>query len=332
MTTVRPFSVDSGYTQLSHSVVDDIMPIVSPAEFKIIIFVLRKTRGWQKALDALSIGQIQDGTGLSKPTITNAITRLVSEGYMVKVDGSGTQPNQYGLNEFAEIPSSKNSLQQENSSSKNSLPLESSSSKNSLPLTPSSSKKFLPTIETTKKEKEKESAPPPVESKPTPPHLANMQAAQEVYPAPIQALIQAIKDITLNTNTARIAEAAYTLFGFDATPEELKRLFLGKDSWFMKEGPGAWGNSSRPNVGNVTSSILIAREWEKQHTSPTRVAETFALIQAIQAKQLQNGAMRAEVQALPVDVRKHLEAATSGNWSRINTLTPEQWQAATPKG
>jgi hypothetical protein len=183
----------------------------------------------------------------------------------------------------------------------------------------------------TERSQEKETSPP-VESKPTPPHIANMQAAQEIYPAPIQALIQAIKDITLNTNTARIAEAAYTLFGFDATPEELKRLFLGKDSWFMKDGPGAWGNSSRPNVGNVTSSILIAREWEKQRTSPTQVAETFALIQAIQAKQLQNGAMRAEVQALPVDVRKHLEAATSGNWSRINTLTSEQWQAATPKG
>ena len=165
MTIVRPFSTDSGYTQLSHSIVDDIMPIVSPAEFKIIIFILRKTRGWQKALDTLSLGQIQEGTGLSKPTIANAITRLVGEGYMVKIDGSGTQPNQYGLNEFAEFASSKNSLPQPEASSKNSLQLETVSSKNSLPLTPPSSKNSLHTIESIKKEKEKESPPPLPQSK-----------------------------------------------------------------------------------------------------------------------------------------------------------------------
>jgi hypothetical protein len=84
-------------------------------------------------------------------------------------------------------------------------------------------------------------------------------------------------------------------------------------------------------VGNITSSILIARDWASQRTTPAQTAQSFLLIQAIQAKGLQNGAMRAEVQALPVDVRLQLQSATGGNWSRVNTLTPEQWQLATPK-
>ena len=75
--------------------------------------------------------------------------------------------------------------------------------------------------------------------------------------------------------------------------------------------------------------ILLAREWAQGKTTPAQVAEDFALIQAIQAKKLNNGALKSAVVTLPKPVREHLQTVTRGDWSRFNTLTASDWQAVT---
>ena len=64
---------------------------------KVWLFIARKTYGYQKKTDILSLSQIQLGTHLSRPTITDSLKWLVKQCLLVK--GQETiKGNVYGLN------------------------------------------------------------------------------------------------------------------------------------------------------------------------------------------------------------------------------------------
>lgn len=59
------------------------MPVLSAAEFKCLVLIIRKTRGWHKQADAISVGQLREGTGIKKPhTVHAAIDKLVAAGWI----------------------------------------------------------------------------------------------------------------------------------------------------------------------------------------------------------------------------------------------------------
>ena len=55
---------------IPNSVVDELMAEMSGVELKCYLFVIRKTKGWNKEEDAISVSQFMKVTGLSnKPEL-----------------------------------------------------------------------------------------------------------------------------------------------------------------------------------------------------------------------------------------------------------------------
>jgi phage replication O-like protein O len=61
------------YTQTPNILFDEIMRDLNGAELKVILAVIRKTFGWHKKRDRISLTQLEETTGLSRQGILNAI-------------------------------------------------------------------------------------------------------------------------------------------------------------------------------------------------------------------------------------------------------------------
>lgn len=84
------------FTQVPNLICDEWMKILTPAEFKILICICRKTFGWaRKKQDAISRSQIVEMTGLSRDGVRKAIAVLESHGLLIK----RMSINKYGDND-----------------------------------------------------------------------------------------------------------------------------------------------------------------------------------------------------------------------------------------
>ena len=83
--------------QIANAVIDEYLSQMSGNALKCYILIVRKTRGWQKTHDSLSISQIQKFTGIRKEeTVQKAINDLVDLGLIGKQSRIGL-PNEYFL-------------------------------------------------------------------------------------------------------------------------------------------------------------------------------------------------------------------------------------------
>ena len=83
--------------QIANSVIDEYLSQMSGNALKCYILIVRKTRGWQKTHDSLSVSQIQKATGIkSEKTVEKAINELVELGLIGKQSRFGL-PNEYFL-------------------------------------------------------------------------------------------------------------------------------------------------------------------------------------------------------------------------------------------
>ena len=83
--------------QIANSVIDEYLSQMSGNALKCYILIVRKTRGWQKTHDSLSISQIQKFTGIRKEeTVKKAINELIALGLIGKQSRIGL-PNEYFL-------------------------------------------------------------------------------------------------------------------------------------------------------------------------------------------------------------------------------------------
>lgn len=73
-----------GYTKLANNIVDDYMSLMSPSVFKVVVVVVRKTVGWSKKMDSISLTQFETVTGLSRKTVVAAIREAVDSGWIVQ--------------------------------------------------------------------------------------------------------------------------------------------------------------------------------------------------------------------------------------------------------
>lgn len=80
------------------------MEKLSPAEFKVLMCVARKTYGWHKNNDAISLKQIEKMTGLHRSGIVKNVDRLVELGLLNKIKSKTTDgddaPNRYEINVY----------------------------------------------------------------------------------------------------------------------------------------------------------------------------------------------------------------------------------------
>lgn len=99
-----------------NAILDYWMARTTPAEFKVLMCIVRKTFGWHKKRDAISLKQIAQLTNLSLKGIRKNIDSLIAKGLVTKIksktcDGDDA-PNQYEINVYTpeEKPEEGNSV------------------------------------------------------------------------------------------------------------------------------------------------------------------------------------------------------------------------------
>lgn len=103
---------------------DEVLPDLSGAEVKVLLYIFRRTFGWKKDSDNISLSQmvsgitkrdgtvLDRGTGLSKPTVSRTLQQLVAKGMLRKTrrhsTDNGDEPTTYEPVIAGEIPVLKN--------------------------------------------------------------------------------------------------------------------------------------------------------------------------------------------------------------------------------
>lgn len=82
--------------QVANAFVDEAMSKISDASVKIYLIINRKTRGWAKECDALSLSQLEELSGKSHPTVVRCTKELVKVG-LVKKHEQSVYGNVYSL-------------------------------------------------------------------------------------------------------------------------------------------------------------------------------------------------------------------------------------------
>ncbi|SUU97091.1 replication protein [Avibacterium paragallinarum] len=74
--------------QLPNAVVDDLICDLTGSELKCYLVIVRKTKGWNKDCDAISISQLMEVTGLSNRAVIDACNRLTEIGLLTRQKGA----------------------------------------------------------------------------------------------------------------------------------------------------------------------------------------------------------------------------------------------------
>ena len=86
------------YTQIQNNVLENLVSYrLNGTEYQVILTVIRKTNGFQKNNDWISLSQFEKITGKTKKSICSAINSLVKKSILVKKTTQGIK-TEYGLN------------------------------------------------------------------------------------------------------------------------------------------------------------------------------------------------------------------------------------------
>ena len=89
--------------QVPNSLVDEYLPQLNGNDLKVLLVIIRKTKGWNKEYDGISISQFQKFTGIKdERTIKKSLKKLINLKLIEKIEQAGT----YSL--FRIIPPAKN--------------------------------------------------------------------------------------------------------------------------------------------------------------------------------------------------------------------------------
>lgn len=70
--------------QVPNAFVDEVMRDIGDVSSKLYLIICRKTRGWYKEFDSISLSQFQEFSGKSRPTVTKAIAELLQVGLIIE--------------------------------------------------------------------------------------------------------------------------------------------------------------------------------------------------------------------------------------------------------
>ena len=85
--------------QIPNSVIDELLAKLTCAELKCYLFVVRKTKGWNKESDSISVSQFMEVTGLSNRSVITACESLV-ERRLLERSGGERKLNTYSVKAF----------------------------------------------------------------------------------------------------------------------------------------------------------------------------------------------------------------------------------------
>lgn len=76
---------ENGFTPIANEILEMLVnACLLGSEYQVVFFVLRKTYGWKKKHDIISLTQFEKGTGLSRPTIVKTLKNVLIKNLLVK--------------------------------------------------------------------------------------------------------------------------------------------------------------------------------------------------------------------------------------------------------
>lgn len=77
---------ENGYTAIANEILDRLvnMPLLG-SEYRMLFCIIRKTYGYQKKVDVISLTQFERLTGLSRPTIVKTLKNLMIKKMIIKI-------------------------------------------------------------------------------------------------------------------------------------------------------------------------------------------------------------------------------------------------------
>ena len=91
--------IDDGHTKIANELLDAIIHFdFSKRQLKILLFIMRKTYGWNKLVDDISRSQIADATNFKSPHITTTIKELLDMNVIIISDG--VYAKKYQINKY----------------------------------------------------------------------------------------------------------------------------------------------------------------------------------------------------------------------------------------
>lgn len=79
--------VENGYTKISNELLEAVIAIrLSGEESQVFWHLVRKTYGFGKKEDAISMGQFSKATGINRPCICRALNKLIAKNIVIKKD------------------------------------------------------------------------------------------------------------------------------------------------------------------------------------------------------------------------------------------------------
>lgn len=77
--------IENGHTKIANEILEQLVKVsLLGSEWSIVLFVIRKTYGWNKKEDQISLTQFEQATNLSRPTVVKTLKNLVIKGVLVK--------------------------------------------------------------------------------------------------------------------------------------------------------------------------------------------------------------------------------------------------------
>lgn len=85
--------LENGYTRIANELLERLtLPGINGSEYRIVIFVLRKTYGFQKKQDRIPLSQFQKGLEMKRANVVRTIKTLVAKRILAK------DKNTYSIN------------------------------------------------------------------------------------------------------------------------------------------------------------------------------------------------------------------------------------------
>jgi phage replication O-like protein O len=90
---------EDGHIDIAHAIAEAFARYRIPGEeWQCLWVVLRKTYGWKKTEDEISLSQFQEMTGLKRPNVVRGIKGLVSKKILVSINNDTTYATKYRFN------------------------------------------------------------------------------------------------------------------------------------------------------------------------------------------------------------------------------------------
>jgi phage replication O-like protein O len=89
--TVVAYRKGMKFTAIPNEILDVLLPHLKPSELKVLLVIIRKTYGWHKRKDWISINQFVSMTGLSSKSVSSSLQTLEEQHVVLPTDAKGSR-------------------------------------------------------------------------------------------------------------------------------------------------------------------------------------------------------------------------------------------------